>query len=96
MALYTISLGSRRAEGLLYGCTIDSIAAFIQFPFYLPAVFVVWAVVEEFAAVWKAQRRRDEQSSPIAQLFTGHLIQGQPEICPAQGETWLLPHPPTF
>lgn len=43
--------------------------------------------MEEFAAVWKAQRRRDEQSSPIAQLFTGHLIQGQPEICPAQGET---------
>lgn len=45
----TVSLGTGRAKG--WCRTIDSIPAFIQFPFDLPAMFVVRAVVEEFAAV---------------------------------------------
>lgn len=44
----TISSGKGRAEGCR---TVDSVPAFIQLPFDLPAVFVVRTVVEEFAAV---------------------------------------------
>lgn len=40
--------------------TIGSISAFFQLPLDLPAMFVIWSIVKEFAAVWKQQKQEYE------------------------------------